>query len=254
MNRVSSIALLLAAMLCFTAFPALAQSDAGTITGSVRDASGGVIATAQVTITNESTRFERRVQTNESGFFVAPNLPPGQYTVSVEMAGFKKFTTTGLRLETASSATVNAELQVGQVTESVEVVASAAQLQTESAAVGKTVEQAQIQNLTLNGRNPLFLALLKPGVRGGALSGFSFGLTSGGFSMNGGRSQDSVITFDGAVGTRTRANGTSIGTADLDTVQEILVLTANYSAEYGRSAAGQIRIVTRSGQIGRAHV
>jgi hypothetical protein len=248
MNRVSSIALMLAAMLCFTVFPALAQSDAGTITGSVRDASGGVIATAQVTITNESTRFERRVQSNESGFFVAPNLPPGQYTVSVEMAGFKKFTTTGLRLETASSASLNVELQVGQVTESVEVVASAAQLQTESAAVGKTVEQAQIQNLTLNGRNPLFLALLKPGVRGGALSGFSFGLTSGGFSMNGGRSQDSVITFDGAVGTRTRANGTSIGTADLDTVQEIQVLTANYSAEYGRSSAGQIRIVTRSGQ------
>ncbi|HAX41852.1 MAG TPA: hypothetical protein DCY80_04750, partial [Solibacterales bacterium] len=72
MNRVSSIAVFVAAMLCFTVIPALAQSDAGTITGSVRDASGGVIATAQVTITNESTRFERRVQTNESGFFVAP--------------------------------------------------------------------------------------------------------------------------------------------------------------------------------------
>lgn len=248
MNRVSSIALFLAAMLCLTLSPAFAQSDAGTITGIVKDASGAVVATAQVTITNESTRFERRVQTNESGFFVAPNLPPGQYTVSVEMAGFKKFTTTGLRLETASQASVNVELQVGQVTESVEVVASAAQLNTESAAVGKTVEQAQIQNLTLNGRNPLFLALLKPGVRGGALSGFSFGLTSGGFAINGGRSQDSVITFDGAVGTRTRANGTSIGTADLDTVQEVQILTANYSAEYGRSSAGQIRIVTRSGQ------
>lgn len=248
MNRVSSIALLLAAMLCLTFTPAFAQSDAGTITGIVKDASGAVVATAQVTITNESTRFERRVQTNESGFFVAPNLPPGQYTVSVEMAGFKKFMTTGLRLETASQASVNVELQVGQVTESVEVVASAAQLNTESATVGKTVEQAQIQNLTLNGRNPLFLALLKPGVRGGALSGFSFGLTSGGFSINGGRSQDSVITFDGAVGTRTRANGTSIGTADLDTVQEVQILTANYSAEYGRSSAGQIRIVTRSGQ------
>jgi hypothetical protein len=248
MNRVSSIALFLAAMLCFTISPAYAQSDAGTITGLVKDATGAVVAAAQVSIINENTRFERRVQTNESGFFVAPNLPPGQYTVTVEVPGFKKFTTTNLRLETASSASVNVELQVGQVTESVEVIASAAQLQTESATVGKTVEQAQIQNLTLNGRNPLFLALLKPGVRGGALSGFSFGLTSGGFSMNGGRSQDSVITFDGAVGTRTRANGTSIGTADLDTVQEIQILTANYSAEYGRSSAGQIRIVTRSGQ------
>jgi hypothetical protein len=100
------------------------------------------------------------------------------------------------------SGTVNVELQVGQVTESVEVVAVKwlpRAAQHESAAVGKTVEQTQIQNLTLNGRNPLFLALLKPGVRGGALSGFSFGLTSGGFAINGGRSQDSVITFDGAV-------------------------------------------------------
>ncbi|MCL4793994.1 MAG: carboxypeptidase regulatory-like domain-containing protein [Bryobacteraceae bacterium] len=248
MNRLNRIAIMYMAILVFCSITAFAQSDAGTITGIVRDASGGVIATAQVTITNESTRFERRVQTNDSGFFVAPNLPPGQYTMAVEMAGFRRFVTTGLRLETATSASVNVEMQVGQVTESVEVVASAAQLNTESATVGKTVEQTQIQNLTLNGRNPLFLALLKPGVRGGALSGFSFGLTSGGLSINGGRSNESVITFDGAVGTRTRANGTSIGTADLDTVQEIQVLTANYSAEYGRSSAGQVRIVTRSGQ------
>ncbi len=79
------------------------------------------------------------------------------------------------------------------------------------------------------------------------MNGFSFGLDSGGLTINGGRSQDSLITFDGAVGIRTRANGTSIGTADLDTVQEVQVLTANYSAEYGRSSAGQIRMVTKSG-------
>jgi hypothetical protein len=79
------------------------------------------------------------------------------------------------------------------------------------------------------------------------MTGFSYGLDSGGFTINGGRSQDSLITFDGAVGIRTRANGTSVGTADADTVQEVQVLTANYSAEYGRSGTGQIRIVTRSG-------
>jgi hypothetical protein len=88
---------------------------------------------------------------------------------------------------------------------------------------------------------------LKPGVRGGALNGFNFGLSSGGMTINGGRSQDSLITFDGAIGIRTRANGISIGTADVDTIQEVQVLTANYSAEYGRSSAGQIRMVTRSG-------
>ena len=165
------------------------------------------------------------------------------YTVTVEAAGFKKSSRSRNKLDAGLPIAVNLELTVGQLTEVINVEASAAQINTESAAVGKTVEMKQIQNLTLNGRNPLFLALLKPGVRGGALSGFSFGLTSGGFAMNGGRSQDSLITFDGAVGVRTRANGTSIGTADLDTVQEVQILTANYSAEYGRSAAGQIRMV-----------
>jgi hypothetical protein len=109
------------------------------------------------------------------------------------------------------------------------------------------IEGKQIEALQLNGRNPLFLALLKPGVTGGALGGFSFGLSSGGFSINGSRSQDNLITFDGAVGIRTRSNGTSIGVADLDSTQEIQVLTANYNAEYGRSSGGQIRIITRSG-------
>jgi hypothetical protein len=100
----------------------------------------------------------------------------------------------------------------------------------------------------LNGRNPLFLAQLKAGVRrGSSMAGFSFGLDSGGFAINGSRGQDNLITFDGAPAIRTRSNGTSIGTADVETIQEIQVLTANYNAEYGRSAGGQIRMVTKSG-------
>jgi hypothetical protein len=213
----------------------------------VKDPTGAAIANAKVKVRNEGTGFERQTNSNQSGFYTVTNLAPGYYTIEVEVPGFKTFTTTRNKLEAAMPLAVNAALQVGQVNESVTVEASVAVLSTESATVGKTVEQMQIQKLTLNGRNPLFLALLKPGVRGGALSGFSFGLTSGGFTINGGRSQDSLSTFDGAVGIRTRANGISIGTADLDTVQEVQILTANYSAEYGRSASGQIRIVTRSG-------
>lgn len=229
------------------ALSAFAQSDSSTISGIVKDPSGSAVANAKVTLQNEDTQFERIVNTNESGGYVATNLAPGYYTITVEAPGFKKSQRTRNKLEAGIPLGVSVELSVGQVSETVNVEASVAQLNTESATVGKTVEMKQIQNLTLNGRNPLFLALLKPGVRGGALSGFSFGLTSGGFSINGGRSQDSVITFDGAVGTRTRANGTSIGTADLDTVQEVQILTANFSAEYGRTSAGQIRFVTRSG-------
>lgn len=246
LRALNRAALGVALLLCL-ALAAFAQSDNSTISGVVRDPSGASVANAKVTIKNEGTEFERRTTTNESGFFTVPNIAPGYYTVTIEAAGFKTFVKTRNKLEAAIPMAVNADLTVGAVTETINVEASVAQLNTESATVGKTVEQAQIQNLTLNGRNPLFLALLKPGVRGGALSGFSFGLTSGGFSINGGRSQDSLITFDGAVGIRTRANGTSIGTADLDTVQEVQILTANYSAEYGRSAAGQIRMVTKSG-------
>lgn len=225
----------------------LAQSDNSYITGTVKDQSASVVANATVTVKNEGTGFARVVKTNESGLYIATNLPPGYYTVTVEAAGFKKFEKTRNKIDAGVPLSVSVDLTVGAVTETINVEASVAVLQTESATVGKTVERSQIENLSLNGRNPIFLALLKPGVRGGALNGFSFGLTSGGFSINGGRSQDSLITYDGAVGIRTRTNGTSIGAADVETVQEVQILTANYGAEYGRSNNGQVRIVTRSG-------
>jgi hypothetical protein len=226
---------------------AFGQSDNSYVTGLVKDPTGAVISGAKVTVKNEATGFAREVNTNEAGVYIVTNLPPGYYTVTVEAQGFKKFEKTRNKMDAGVPLNVSVELSVGQLTESVTVEASVATLQTESATVGKTVERTQIENLSLNGRNPIFLALLKPGVRGGALNGFSFGLTSGGLSINGGRSQDSVITFDGAVGIRTRTNGTSIGTADVETVQEVQILTANYAAEYGRSNNGQVRIVTRSG-------
>jgi len=249
MNRTMKIAAKWLAMVCILAMAAFAQSDNASISGIVKDPSGAVVTGATVTVTNESIGFERKTTTNESGFYTVPNIQPGFYTVTVEAPGFKKAESTRNRLEAAIPRQVNIDLAVGQVSESVTVEASAAQLNTESATVGKTVEQTQIQNLALNGRNPLFLAVLKPGVRRGSpMNGFSYGLDSGGLTINGGRSQDSLITFDGAVGIRTRANGTAIGTADADTVQEVQVLTANYSAEFGRSSAGQIRMVTKSGQ------
>lgn len=223
-----------------------AQSDNSYVTGTVKDPTGAVVAGAKVTIRNESTGFAREVQTNESGLYIATNLPPGYYTVVVESQGFKKFEKTRNKMDAGIPINVSVELTVGAITESVNVEASVATLQTESGAVGKTVERQQIQNLSLNGRNPLFLAQLKAGVRGGAMNGFSFGLSQASLTINGGRTQDSLITFDGAVAVRTRANGSSIGTADVETVQEVQVLTANYAAEYGRSNNGQVRMVTRS--------
>jgi hypothetical protein len=237
-----AMATLLATSLVF------AQSDSSSISGVVKDSSGAVVANAKVNVRNEDTSFDRSATTNSSGFYTATNLAPGYYTVTVEAAGFKKSTISRNKLDSGLPIAVNVELTVGALTESVTVEASVAQLNTESATVGKTVEMKQIQSMALNGRNPIQLALLKPGVRGGGgLGNQNFGLSSGGFTINGGRSNDSLITYDGAVGLRTRANGTSIGSADVDTVQEVQILTANYTAEYGRSGNGQIRMVTRSG-------
>lgn len=227
---------------------AFAQSDNSSISGYVRDASGGNVPNAKVTVKNESTSFEREVTTNDTGFYTVTNIAPGPYTVTVEAQGFKTYSRTGNRLESGIPLQVSIDLSVGTITESVSVQANLAQLNTETATIGKTVEQQQIQNLALNGRNPLFLAMLKPGVRRSSpMNGLSYGLDSGGLTINGGRSQDSAIMFDGAVGIRTRANGTSVTTADADTIQEVQVLAANYQAEYGRSGTGQIRMVTRSG-------
>ncbi len=236
-----------AALLFLSSALVFAQSDTAQISGFVKDPTGAVVPKANLAVRNEATGLERRLTTNDAGYYVVTSLPPGYYTVSVEATGFKKFVKTQNKLDPNIAATVDAVLEVGTVTETVEVVASVTRVQSETATVGKLIESSQIQNMMLNGRNPIFLALLKPGVRGGSLAGFSFGLASGGFSINGSRNEHNLITFDGAVATRTRANDSSIGTADLETIQEIQILTANYNAEYGRMDGGQIRMVTKTG-------
>jgi hypothetical protein len=226
---------------------AFAQSDLSQISGFVKDATGSTIPNASVTIRNEATGVERRLTTNESGYYVAPTLPPGLYTVTVEATGFKRFSKVQNRLEPALPLSVDVAMDVGAVTETVEVTAQAATVQSETATVGRLVEATQIQNTILNGRNPIWLALMKAGVASGnSMATFNYDMTTP-LNINGGRNQDFLITHDGAVAVRTRANGTSIGVADVDAVQEMQILTANYSAEYGRSASGQVRIVTKSG-------
>lgn len=238
---------MLAAFMLAFSISAMAQSDTTQLSGFVKDQAGAVIAGAKVIVKSETKVVERTAMTNSDGYFIVPNLPPDLYTVTIEASGFRQFKETNRKLDPNIPASIEVAMQPGQISETVSVVASAAAVQSESSTVGRLIEGKQVEALQLNGRNPLFLALLKPGVAGGALGGFTFGLNSGGFSINGSRSQDNLITYDGAVGIRTRSNGTSIGTADLDSTQEIQVLTANYNAEYGRSSGGQIRIVTRSG-------
>jgi hypothetical protein len=224
-----------------------AQSDLGTISGYVRDPSGAMVPNAKITLQNQASGIQRGATTDQSGHYVLTNVPPGFYTLSAEAAGFKKYETKDNKLDPSAVLSVDASLAVGATTETVEVVAAAAVLQTQSPTVQKLVTREQIDGLELNGRNPVFLAMLQPGVRGGTLGGQNYGLSLGPGQINGSRSQENLITFDGAPAVRTRANGTSIGVADVDSTQEVQVLTASYNAEYGRSSGGQVRIITRSG-------
>jgi len=247
MNFVSSKrAILIALILALAASLAFAQSDLGAISGFVKDPSGSTVPNAKVTVRNTSG-LERSANTNDTGYYIITNIPPGTYSITVESAGFKKFETTNAKLDSNSTLSIDATLTVGAATETVEVTATAANLQTESASVQRDVTRQQIDSLELNGRNPIFMANLVPGTRGGNLSGLSFGMSQGPSNINGARTQETIITYDGAPAVRTRSNGSAIGAADVDSTSEIQIMTANYGAEYGRSSGGQIRIISKSG-------
>src|SRR5437867_9531545 len=223
-----------------------AQSDLGKISGFVKDPSGATVPNAKVTVRN-NTGVERQVTTNESGYFVITNVPAGLYTMTVEAAGFQKYQTTNNKLDPAADLVIDASLTVGSASQTVEVTGSAVQLQTESASVQKLVTREQIDSLELNGRNPIWLAALVPGARGTTLANLNFGFTQGPANFNGSRNPENLITFDGAPATRTRSNGTSLGAADVDSTQEVQILTTDYAPEYGRTSGAQIRFTTKTG-------
>src|SRR6185312_16397165 len=246
--RCVAAALCMFAVFVWCATPLHAQSDLGSITGFVHDPTGAVVPKASVTVKDEATGTERKVTTNNDGVYTVTNIPSGLYTVTVDITGFKKSQTLHNKLDPNSTLRADVRLEIGQATEIVEVNASAQNLQTDSASVQKLITRTQIDALELNGRNPIYLANLQPGVvKDSPLSGLNFGLDSGGFNINGGRSQDNLITFDGAPAVRTRSNGTSIGVADVDSTQEIQILTGDYAPEYRSASGGQIRIISKSG-------
>jgi predicted heme/steroid binding protein len=223
-----------------------AQSDLATISGFVKDQSGATVPGAKIVVRNKSG-VERQAATNDSGYYAITNMPPGLYTITVEAAGFQRFESKDNKLDPSANLVVDPALTIGATNQTVEVSASAVVLQTESASVQKLVTREQIDSLEINGRNPIFMANLVPGTRGGTLANLSFNFSQGPSNINGARTPESLITYDGAPAVRTRSNGTSIGAADVDSTQEIQILTADYAPEYGRSSGGQIRITSKSG-------
>jgi len=233
----------------FFSVAAVAQNDVGSIVGFVSDSSGAVVPNAKVTIKNEGTGESRTVSTDGSGHYAVPNLPPTVYTMTAEATGFQKFESTHNALASNSTISIDAVLTLGAASQTVEVTATAALLQTQSAAVQSEITGQQIQKQELNGRNPIYMTQFLPGVVSTATLGdFNFAFNSGdSFVINGARPQDTLYTIDGAPAVRTRDDGEIIAGVNVDAVQEMQVITAAYSAEYGGASGAQVRIVSKSG-------
>ena len=246
-RRPRGIVVAVVALVAFVAAPAAAQIDRGQLVGFVKDQTGGVIPGATVTATNTQTQDGRTAVTDATGYYVFTALTPGVYDVTVELQGFKKWIQTGVKVDAAAKMSVDATLQTGTISESITVIAMSTPLQTD-VALRKTVEAKDIELLSFSGRNPIGVVGLKAGVMGGAFNSRSFDdLGNGGYNINGSRSDENTISLDGAVGVRTRSSGNVIGIQNVDAIQEVQVLTANYMPEYGRASGGQIRFVTKSG-------
>jgi hypothetical protein len=243
------VATLATALACVVllASPASAQFDRGTITGVVKDQTGGVVPGATVTAKSLATQEVLTAVTDASGFYTMTTLRPGRYDVSAELDGFKKVSRTGVTLDAGAAISVEFTLEPGSLSETVTVVAQSTPIQTD-VAIRKTVEAKDIELLSFSGRNPIGVPALKPGVVGGNFNNAGFAsFSNGGFNMNGSRADENTITVDGAIAIRTRSAGTIIGVQNVDAIQEVQVLTANYMPEYGRASGGQIRFITKSG-------
>jgi hypothetical protein len=226
---------------------AFAQVDTSSLSGTVTDVSGAVVANAKVLIHNNATRTERQATTNEAGNFTISNLTPGNYNVRVEATGFQAMTYSDVLVDPNIGRRLEVELKNGDTSTTISVEAVANTVQTESGAVGQLISEEQVKNIQLNGRNPLYLAQMEPGVvRNNSMAALGFGLDNP-LNVNGARSQESMQTFDGAPMVRTRSNGTSVGVADVDSTSQVQVLTTSYPAEYGRTSGGLIRLVPKSG-------
>lgn len=238
-------------LLSFLLLPALsAQVVNGTVAGTVTDQAGAVVPSAKVLLQNEATGFIREVTTNENGQYVGSSIPTGDYVITVEQTGFQKLRRSGIRLTAADVLTVDLQLTIGNVQETVEVTATAPLVQSQTAAVSSLVTNEQMVEMPLNGRTFTSLVLLTPG----AYAGSSANLTNSpyamrgnvNFSVNGSSAQNNSYLIDGMVN-RNLWLSTLIMVPTVDSIQEFRVLTSNYSAEYG-VAAGAITVVqTKSG-------
>jgi hypothetical protein len=227
----------------------LAQELAATLTGTVTDPSGAVVAGATVTVHSEETGADlRSIDTSSTGNFNITNLPAGRYTVTVKTGGFEGYVANGVILNVAEKHTLDVVLKTGKVTETLEVTAENTPIQTTTAEESGTVTGDQVRELSLNNRNFEQLILLQPGVANQLPDKVGFGLANNtSISVNGARTGANNYTVDGADINDSGSNGTLLNTPSIDAIQEFTLERSNYDAAFGRSGGGQVVVATKAG-------
>lgn len=219
---------------------AAAQVTTARLEGVVKDQTEAVVPGVAVVATQTGTNLTFETATNEIGFYLFAKLPPGTYTVTAELAGFKRSVNQGIRLEVGDTATLNIKLETGEISDTVTVSAEIAAVDTVSTSVGKVVNTRQIEDLPLVGRDPMALFYLQPGAN----------RFTGGGRTDGTRALASNVTIEG-VGAQDPMLGSGAASAaapvPIEAVGEYRVVTSSASAEYGRGAGAQVQMIYRSG-------
>jgi hypothetical protein len=221
-----------------------AQGPVASVSGEVQDPSGAIIPSVAVTARNTETNVVRSTVSNESGVYTLVGLPPGTYELSAEVTGFKRAVRTGLVLEVAQAARIDFKLELGGTTDVVNITAEAPVTDTETASTGTVIDNKKVVELPLNGRQFYNLALLVPGATlptENSTLGFR-----GGFNVSGRAETNNNFSVNGIDNNDEAVNAPSVRPS-VDDIQEFKLLTGVYTAEYGRSAGGQVIVVTKSG-------
>ena len=248
MSKIHMLATFVAMAACV---PAIAQTSKALISGIVTDSSGAAVTNAKITITDVQRNQDFRSETNASGVYRVTELTPSVYQVTAEAPGFRTYVLDSLPLSTQQNATVNITLEVGAVTERVEVAATGPLLEASSATLSSVVENKKIIDLPLNNRNIYSLLKLVPGITPSTPNSESDFFTSTiRFSINGGKESVNDIQLDGVTAmVQSDIQGIYGASAipSVEGIQEFRVQTNSYTAEYGRSGGGQVTMLTKSG-------
>jgi len=241
---------LMLTLFAWAPIPAAAQTAFGRISGTVLDSSGAAVPGAKVVLRDVDTQAARAVTTDANGFYVADDLAIGPYVVEVDQPGFKRASQSGLQLEADGRITADFKLQVGDTSQSVDVVATSTDsLNIVSGEVAHVIDKEQVDNLALNGRNYMELLTLVPGAIMTNPDEFSINtsLSATQQVVNGHRSNQNNMTVDGLGNLDNGSNGSLINNISPDFMQEVKIQTSNFSADYGRSAGVSFGLLTKNG-------